>query len=53
MSGTSIDAQKRYADGTKAILDSYFSGRHDYRNEDLIVHEGDYVTRAYGQRNKK
>ncbi|KAI4849965.1 hypothetical protein E4T44_03026 [Aureobasidium sp. EXF-8845] len=50
MSGTSIDAQKRYAAGTKAILDSYFSGRHDYRAEDLIVEKGDYATKAYGQR---
>jgi len=50
MSGTSIDAQKRYAAGTKAILDSYFSGRHDYRPEDLIVQAGDYATKAYGQR---
>ncbi|KAL4926499.1 formate dehydrogenase (NAD+) FDH1 [Aspergillus undulatus] len=53
MSGTSIDAQIRYANGTKAILDSYFSGRHDYKPEDLIVKDGDYVTKAYGQRNKK
>ncbi|KAJ1329060.1 formate dehydrogenase [Microdochium nivale] len=53
MSGTSLDAQKRYADGTKAILESYLSGRHDYRPEDLIVKDGDYVTRAYGQRSKK
>ncbi|KAI0194622.1 putative formate dehydrogenase [Astrocystis sublimbata] len=53
MSGTSIDAQKRYADGTKAIIDSYLSGRHDYRPEDLIVKDGDYVTKAYGQRAKK
>ncbi|KAF2878472.1 D-isomer specific 2-hydroxyacid dehydrogenase [Massariosphaeria phaeospora] len=53
MSGTSIDAQKRYAAGTKAILDSYFSGREDYRPEDLIVHKGDYATKAYGQREKK
>jgi formate dehydrogenase len=52
MSGTSIDAQERYAAGTKAILESYFSGRHDYRPEDLIVHGGDYATKAYGQRNK-
>ncbi|KAI0135264.1 formate dehydrogenase [Daldinia grandis] len=52
MSGTSIDAQKRYAAGTKAILDSYLSGRHDYRLEDLIVRDGDYVTKAYGQRSK-
>ncbi|KAG9750045.1 hypothetical protein KCU75_g13681, partial [Aureobasidium melanogenum] len=50
MSGTSIDAQKRYAAGTKAILDSYFSGRHDYRPEDLIVKGGSYATKAYGQR---
>jgi len=50
MSGTSLDAQKRYADGTKAILDSYFSGREDYRPEDLIVHKGDYATKAYGKR---
>jgi formate dehydrogenase len=52
MSGTSIDAQKRYAAGTKAILDLYFSGREDYRPEDLIVHKGDYSTKAYGQRAK-
>ncbi|KND93920.1 putative formate dehydrogenase, partial [Tolypocladium ophioglossoides CBS 100239] len=50
MSGTSLDAQKRYADGTKAILQSYLSGKHDYRPEDLIVHNGDYATKAYGQR---
>jgi formate dehydrogenase len=53
MSGTSIDAQQRYAAGTKAILDSYFSGREDYKPEDLIVHKGDYATKAYGQRTKK
>ncbi|KAL4914257.1 hypothetical protein BDW62DRAFT_213574 [Aspergillus aurantiobrunneus] len=51
MSGTSIDAQIRYANGVKSILDSYFSGRQDYKPEDLIVHGGDYVTKAYGQRN--
>ena len=53
MSGTSIDAQKRYAEGTKSILDSYFSGKHDYNAVDLIVKDGDYATKAYGQRNKK
>lgn len=52
MSGTSIDAQQRYAAGTKAILDSYWSGRLDYRPEDLITHQGDYATKAYGQRAK-
>jgi formate dehydrogenase len=50
LSGTSLDAQKRYADGTKAILESYFSGRFDYRPEDLIIHKGEYATKAYGQR---
>ncbi|KAL9126636.1 MAG: hypothetical protein Q9217_004339 [Psora testacea] len=53
MSGTSLDAQKRYAEGTKSILDSYFSGRYDYRPEDLIVKDGDYATKAYGQRSQK
>lgn len=53
MSGTSLDAQIRYANGTKAIIDSYLSGRHDYKPEDLIVHQGDYATKAYGQREKK
>ncbi|KAI1332110.1 formate dehydrogenase [Xylariaceae sp. FL0255] len=53
MSGTSLDAQKRYADGVKAILTSYLTGKHDYRAEDLIVKDGDYVTKAYGQRAKK
>lgn len=52
MSGTSLDAQKRYADGTKAILESYLSGKHDYRPQDLIVKDGDYATKAYGQRAK-
>jgi formate dehydrogenase len=53
MSGTSLDAQKRYSTGVKNILDSYFSKREDYRPEDLIVHKGDYATKAYGQRAKK
>ncbi|KAG9233041.1 D-isomer specific 2-hydroxyacid dehydrogenase [Amylocarpus encephaloides] len=52
MSGTSLDAQKRYADGTKAILESYLSGKHDYRPQDLIVYQGDYATKAYGERAK-
>ena len=53
MSGTSIDAQARYAQGTKDILTSYWSGKHDYRSEDLIVIGGDYHTKAYGEHNKK
>jgi len=50
ISGTSLDAQKRYADGTKKIIDSYLSGRHDYNPQDLIVCNGDWATKAYGQR---
>jgi formate dehydrogenase len=53
MSGTSLDAQKRYALGVKNILQSYLSGKEDYRQEDLIVHKGDYATKAYGQRDKR
>ena len=37
----------------ESILESYFSGKHDYRLEDLIVHQGDYATKAYGLREKK
>ncbi|KAI9746384.1 MAG: formate dehydrogenase (NAD+) [Claussenomyces sp. TS43310] len=50
MSGTSLDAQKRYAEGTKSILQSYLTGKLDYRPQDLIVTNGDYATKAYGQR---
>uniref|UniRef100_A0A8H7N4G4 Formate dehydrogenase n=2 Tax=Hypocreales TaxID=5125 RepID=A0A8H7N4G4_BIOOC len=48
--GNLLDAQKRYAEGTKAIITSYLSGKHDYRPQDLIVHGGSYATKAYGQR---
>lgn len=50
LSGTSLDAQERYATGVKNILDSYLSGRFDYRPEDIIVIDGAYSTKAYGQR---
>ena len=53
ISGTSLDAQVRYANGVKNILESYFSGKNDYRHEDIIVIDGDYATKAYGQRTKK
>lgn len=53
MSGTTLDAQARYAKGTKDILESYLSGRFDYRSEDLIVIGGEYATRSYGQRELK
>ena len=50
VSGTSLDAQARYADGVKSILNSYFSGKHDYLPKDVIVIDGDYATKSYGQR---
>lgn len=50
ISGTSLDAQKRYANGVKDILESYLSGKYDYRPQDIIVINGDYATKAYGQR---
>jgi len=52
VSGTSLDAQARYAAGVKSILESYFTGKHDYRPQDVIVIDGDYATKAYGQRKK-
>ena len=52
VSGTSIDAQARYAAGTKSILESYFSKKFDYRSQDLIVIDGKYATKAYGAENK-
>lgn len=53
MSGTTIDAQQRYAAGTKSILESYFSGKRDYRPQDLIILEGKYATQAYGKESKE
>ncbi|GAV51791.1 hypothetical protein ZYGR_0AF02620 [Zygosaccharomyces rouxii] len=50
ISGTSLDAQKRYAEGVKSILESYFSKRYDYRSQDVIVKDGKYATSAYGQK---
>ncbi|WVQ85418.1 hypothetical protein IAT38_007583 [Cryptococcus sp. DSM 104549] len=51
-SGTTLDAQKRYAEGTKEIIRRYFAGEEqDLGN--LIVVDGDYASKAYGQREKK
>lgn len=50
VSGTTLDAQARYAKGVDTILESYFSGKFDYRPQDVIVINGDYATKAYGQR---
>lgn len=53
VSGTSIDAQARYAKGVEEILTQYFEGTHDYAPQNIIVIDGDYATKAYGQREKK
>ncbi|CAI4037136.1 hypothetical protein SMKI_07G0050 [Saccharomyces mikatae IFO 1815] len=50
ISGTSLDAQKRYAQGVKNILNSYLSKKYDYRPQDVIVQNGLYATKAYGQK---
>ncbi|KAK9456950.1 hypothetical protein V1511DRAFT_495751 [Dipodascopsis uninucleata] len=52
MSGTSIDAQVRYANGTKNIIETFLSGSKNYRPQDLIVIDGHYATRSYGNDKK-
>lgn len=48
-SGTTLDAQARYAAGTKAILENYFQGKaQDPQN--VIVGIDGYESKAYGQR---
>ncbi|KAJ9475150.1 Formate dehydrogenase 1 [Pseudozyma hubeiensis] len=49
ISGTSIDAQIRYANGVKEILDNYFNGKAQ-TPANIIVEKGEYATKAYGQR---
>lgn len=48
-SGTTLDAQKRYADGTKDILERWFKGEAQ-EPANVIVEDGQYATRSYGQR---
>ncbi len=48
ISGSNLDAQARYSLGVKNILTSYFSGKFDYRPQDIILLHGEYATRAYG-----
>lgn len=50
VSGTSLDAQARYAAGVKQLLKSYFDKTYDYEPQHLIVIDGDYATKAYGNR---
>jgi formate dehydrogenase len=51
-SGTTLDAQIRYANGVKSILDNYFSNRPQEPANIIIGNKG-YETKAYGQRDAK
>jgi formate dehydrogenase len=48
-SGTTLDAQARYAAGTKEIIDNYLQGK-PQNPANVIVENGGYATKAYGQR---
>ncbi|TBU24801.1 NAD-dependent formate dehydrogenase [Dichomitus squalens] len=48
-SGTTLDAQARYAAGTKQILENYFKGK-PQEPANIIVGVGKYETKSYGQR---
>jgi len=48
-SGTTLDAQARYAAGVKSILDNYFSNK-PQEPQNIIVGKKGYETKAYGQR---
>lgn len=48
-SGTTLDAQARYAAGTKTIIENYFSGK-DQEAQNIIVGKKGYETKAYGKR---
>lgn len=48
MSGTTLDAQARYAAGTKEILRRYWAGEKQ-EPANLIVENGEYATKSYGQ----
>lgn len=50
-SGTTLDAQKRYADGTMEIIDQHLNGK-PITPQNLIVENGEYATKAYGERKR-
>jgi formate dehydrogenase len=52
ISGANLDAQARYSEGVKNILQSYFTGKFDYRPQDVILLNGHYATKAYGSDKK-
>ncbi|KZT58851.1 hypothetical protein CALCODRAFT_481958 [Calocera cornea HHB12733] len=47
-SGTTLDAQKRYADGTRDILERWFQGEAQVP-ANVIVSDGQYATKSYGK----
>ncbi|RDX55077.1 NAD-dependent formate dehydrogenase [Lentinus brumalis] len=48
-SGTTLDAQARYAAGTKSILENYLENK-PQEPQNIIVGKKGYETKAYGQR---
>lgn len=48
-SGTTLDAQERYARGTRSIVENYFTGK-PQEPGNIIIGVGKYETKAYGQR---
>ncbi|KAI0743465.1 NAD-dependent formate dehydrogenase [Daedaleopsis nitida] len=48
-SGTTLDAQARYAAGTKSILENYLENK-PQEAQNIIVGKAGYETKAYGQR---
>jgi len=48
-SGTTLDAQARYANGTKQILENYLTNK-PQEPQNVIVGIGKYESKAYGQR---
>lgn len=51
-SGTTLDAQTRYAGGAKGIIGRYFAGEAQ-NPANLIVIDGDYASKSYCQRAAK
>lgn len=52
MSGTTLDAQTRYAQGTLKILDNWANGK-EQEQVNVIVTGGQYASKAYGQHDNK
>ncbi|KAI0630315.1 NAD-dependent formate dehydrogenase [Trametes polyzona] len=48
-SGTTLDAQARYAAGTKSILENYLNNK-EQEPQNIIIGLSGYETKAYGQR---